>query len=299
MPPAVNSGGGQLKTGFKENGGDRMGFFNKLEKISEKYIEGFFKTKFADNIQPAEIAKLIIREMRDHKNVSVSKVYVPNEFKVFLGDEDWKTVAPVRQALAHELIEFLREKVQSRDYNLTGEITVAFELDKSLQLGNITVHSSFSKKLPVISPKAPSVPVDIMKEMPRKVSESTIIAEKTNFYKPVPGGLVQDTLTGKAAGTVYPRALLVQKTGSRDIRKFPLSEKGLIMGRRRSSDIPFDDSNISRVHASIDYLEGSFFVTDLGSTNGTYVNGVRISKKKLSHGDQIRMGTILLEFRLV
>ncbi|MBU7006618.1 FhaA domain-containing protein [Phosphitispora fastidiosa] len=276
-----------------------MGFFNKLEKISEKYIEGFFKNKFADHIQPAEIAKLIMREMRDHKNVSVSKVYVPNEFKVLLGEEDWKTVSPVRQALANELREFAQQKVQSRDYNIVGEITVTFELDKSLQLGNIAVHSSFSEELPGTAAKAPSLPAEIANEQPGRFSDSTIIAEKIKFYKPAPGGAGQDTLTGKAAVTVRPRALLEQKAGTRDHKKFPLSEQGVIMGRRRTSDIPLEDSNISRVHASIDFMEGSFFITDLGSTNGTFVNGIRISKKKLADGDRIRMGTTFLEFRLV
>ncbi len=276
-----------------------MGFFNKLEKISEKYIEGFFKSKFPDHIQPAEIAKLITREMRDHKNVSISKVYVPNEFKVLLGEEDWKTVAPVRQALADELREFAQQKVQSRDYNIVGEIMVTFELDKSLQMGNIAVHSAFSEELPGKSPKTPPEPPGIVTGKPGQVTDSTIIADKINFYKPAAGGLTQDTLTGRAAVTVRPRALLVQKEGARDLRKFSLSEQGVIMGRRRSSDIPLDDANISRVHASIDYLDGSFFITDLGSTNGTFVNGVRISKKKLADGDRIRMGTTFLEFRLV
>ena len=267
-----------------------MRFFTKLEKLSEKYIEGFFKHKFADHIQPAEIAKLILREMRDLKNVSVSAVYVPNEYTVLLGDEDWKTVEPVSSSLAREMKDFVEQKIQSRSYETVGEIKVSFKHDENMQLGNIRVTGSFSGEIPEVPGTEDT--------QSGRAAESTIIADKTTIYKNTTG-VTQDTLTRQPSGTVRPKAVLIKKTGTAQETEFSLGERAVIMGRRRSNDICLEDSNISRVHASIDYLEGSHFITDLGSTNGTFVNGARVSKKKLAKGDRIRIGTTILEFKPV
>ncbi|MDD2554370.1 MAG: DUF3662 domain-containing protein, partial [Desulfotomaculaceae bacterium] len=67
-----------------------MGMFSGLEGSLEKYIEGFFKDKISGRVQPADIAKKLAREMRDCKRVSVSNIYVPNEYIVFLHHSDWE-----------------------------------------------------------------------------------------------------------------------------------------------------------------------------------------------------------------
>lgn len=64
------------------------------------------------------------------------------------------------------------------------------------------------------------------------------------------------------------------------------------LGRSVDAEIPVDDSRVSRAHASIHELNGEFFISDLGSTNGTFHNGVFIHEsKKLGLGDQIRVGS--------
>ncbi|PKM81722.1 MAG: DUF2662 domain-containing protein [Firmicutes bacterium HGW-Firmicutes-14] len=267
-----------------------MGFFTKLEKLSEKYIEGFFKNKFADSAQPAEIAALLLREMRDRKTVSISKVYVPNEYTVFLGEEDWPSIEPVSQSLAAELQEFIKQRISDKDYEITGEVKVFFELNKDLGLGIINVKGSFSQELPKETEKG--------KSPAEKPSEYTLIADRGRFYHNDAVPPNQDTLT-RAGVPPLPKAILIRKTGTGEDKRFPLGTQGVIIGRRRSSDISLEDTNISRVHASIDYMNGEYYISDLGSTNGTFVNGARISKKKLAEGDLIRMGITILEFRVV
>lgn len=267
-----------------------MGFFTKLEKLSEKYIEGFFRNKFADHIQPAEIAKLLLREMRDNKTVSVSAVYVPNEYTVYVGKEDWETIEPVRASLAGELEVFLKEKILEKEYRNVPEINVVFELEEELQLGAITVKSSFSKEPPDAGRSAGPEAAPL---------ESTLVADRRSVYGLQGGPLSQDTLTRAGKRPHSPRAHLVLRSGAREDYRFPLGDYGVIIGRKRTNDIALEDTNISRVHASVDYLEGNYYLSDLGSTNGTYVNGNRISKKKLIEGDQIRMGKTILEFRVV
>lgn len=269
-----------------------MGFFNKLEKLSEKYIEGFFKAKFAAHIQPAEIAKLLLREMRDNKNVSISRVYVPNEYTVFLGDADWDKIDSVRHSLSKEVQEFLTKKAKEKNYELVGDILVRFQHDSALSIGSITIESAFSENN--ISDENGSEGKIV------ETKDSTIVAEKNMFYSDDDSSLInQNTLNGMEKKGFTVRAELIQFSGTKEITRFPIGEQGVIIGRRRINEVYIPDTNVSRTHASIEFSDGNHFITDLGSTNGTFVNGARVSRAKLNDGDLIKVGATLLEYRTV
>lgn len=85
---------------------------------------------------------------------------------------------------------------------------------------------------------------------------------------------------------------IVAKVTLPDDRKITLGKDPLIIGRLAECDIAFDDSNISRRHAEIKALVGGYAVNDLGSTNGTKVNGVTITfERALRDGDIISVGS--------
>lgn len=271
-----------------------MGFFTRLEKLSEKYIEGFFKNRFASHVQPAEIAKLLLREMRDNKNVSVSKVYVPNEYTVLLSPADWETIDSVHNSVSAELQEYLKAKAIDKGYEMVGEVKVTFEQGKDLPMGSVYVKTHFSEAIPGEIPEREKD----LPGIPHQNVESTLIADRERFYHGVPALKAQATLT-RLEAEPRPAAVLVVKIGAKDGLKYPISKRGIIIGRRRTSDIRLEDTNASRVHASIDCVDDDYYLTDLGSTNGTYVNGARITKKKLVPGDLVRIGTTILEFKVV
>jgi pSer/pThr/pTyr-binding forkhead associated (FHA) protein len=68
------------------------------------------------------------------------------------------------------------------------------------------------------------------------------------------------------------------------------------IGRAVDNDIIFPVGQVSRKHAKVEWQEGGFVLSDLGSHNGTIVNGEKIEKRRLSHGDQIKIGPYLLEY---
>lgn len=85
---------------------------------------------------------------------------------------------------------------------------------------------------------------------------------------------------------------IVAKVTLPDDRKISLGKDTLIIGRLAECDIAFDDSNVSRRHAEIKALVGGYAVNDLGSTNGTKVNGVTITfERALRDGDIISVGS--------
>jgi FHA domain-containing protein len=76
-----------------------------------------------------------------------------------------------------------------------------------------------------------------------------------------------------------------------------LAKPSVTIGRLPECDVVVDDAGVSRQHARIRRTEGGFVLTDLGSTNGTMVNGEPIQEHVLEHGDRITIGETELEFR--
>jgi pSer/pThr/pTyr-binding forkhead associated (FHA) protein len=77
----------------------------------------------------------------------------------------------------------------------------------------------------------------------------------------------------------------------------PVDRPWLVVGRGRGADLVLAEATISRAHAAFGFDAEGFFVQDLGSTNGTLVNGERQKRVRLASGDEIQMGKLLLRFR--
>jgi hypothetical protein len=107
----------------------------------------------------------------------------------------------------------------------------------------------------------------------------------TNLYakrQPVPKGL--DYVLRIEAGPKAPA-------------EFHLRESRVILGRGEGiADVDIGDTSASRRHASIEHIDGGFWLTDLGSTNGTILNGELVSKARLADGDEIQIGTAVIRF---
>jgi pSer/pThr/pTyr-binding forkhead associated (FHA) protein len=82
------------------------------------------------------------------------------------------------------------------------------------------------------------------------------------------------------------------------IRRVELGGGRVSVGKGAANDIVLDDGTVSRLHASLDEFDEGWCVNDLGSSNGTFVNGERIwGARRLRHGDEIRVGRSRLLFR--
>ncbi len=78
--------------------------------------------------------------------------------------------------------------------------------------------------------------------------------------------------------------------------EFELGERPITIGRSPEADIVIMDDKASRLHCGIRLWDGDFFIKDLKSKNGTFVNGQRIEMTKLNPGDEIRIGTFTMTF---
>jgi pSer/pThr/pTyr-binding forkhead associated (FHA) protein len=93
------------------------------------------------------------------------------------------------------------------------------------------------------------------------------------------------------------QALLLVKRGPNAGSTFLLEEGSTTVGRNTDSSIFLDDITVSRAHAIFDRREdASWFVRDVGSLNGTYVNGEQVDETKLASGDEVQIGKFKLTF---
>jgi hypothetical protein len=81
-----------------------------------------------------------------------------------------------------------------------------------------------------------------------------------------------------------------------DGRRIPVAEQPVVIGRLSSCDIPLGDPQVSRRHAEVRRDTEGFCLFDLGSTNGTVVNGVPIRERRLADGDELRIGSATIRF---
>jgi pSer/pThr/pTyr-binding forkhead associated (FHA) protein len=89
-------------------------------------------------------------------------------------------------------------------------------------------------------------------------------------------------------------AIATVRTGFYAGLEVGIDRERIVVGRGRKADLALAEATISRAHAVLGFDAEGFFVEDLGSTNGTQVNGARIDRQRLEHDDEIQMGKLVI-----
>src|SRR5436305_9309897 len=112
-----------------------MSVLRTIESKLESLFEGVFGRAFRTNVQPVELARKLVKEMDDHRSVSVSRVYVPNEYTIFLSPGDRAQFSSFEDSLRDELQEYLAEHARRERYVLLTPPRVKLESDADLDIG--------------------------------------------------------------------------------------------------------------------------------------------------------------------
>jgi hypothetical protein len=253
-----------------------VGALQHFERRLEEIVQGAFAKIFRGEVQPVEVAGALQRETDNNQQiVGPGRVLVPNDFVVELGEHDFDRLSPYAEPLTAELAAMVREHAAAQRYSFVGPVTVRLEHSDNLSTGVFRVRSSALAGH--ASPSGGQV------EFP--ASDATA----TTSQMPRPEHSIVIAAGGNAeAGSPASRdeELVV-----------PLREPTLVVGRGADAALHLDDPGVSRRHAEI-LLDGDeAVVVDLGSTNGTYVNGLTVGRKQLVDGDRIRVGNTELIYR--
>lgn len=246
-----------------------------IEQKIEALLEGVFGRAFRTNVQPVELARRLSKEMDDHKTVSVSRVYVPNEYTVYLSVSDREQFADYQGSLIAELEEYLTEHAKRESYAVLTPPKVLLETDDDLAVGEFGIATRMVQ--PKLGKHAPAA------DEPEEQVESGA----TMIYKPIQ----QPTEAAAVAGLEREIAVL-----SWDGQVKRVESRRVVLGRSRECDIQIEDSNVSRRHAELRQEGTAYWIVDLDSTNGIEVNGRSVKRAKLEPGDSFTVGETVVTF---
>jgi len=251
-----------------------MAVLRTIESKIEGLFEGVFGRAFRSHVQPIELARKLVKEMDDHRNVSVSKVYVPNEYTVYLSPDDRKQFEGYEEALVAELQEYLAEHARREKYALLDTPTVLVTVDDDLAVGEFGIATRVAAALGSAEQALPpALPLDQ--------------PAQTMIYKaPVP--IVPD------APPPEPEREVVTLTVAG--RKHEVTKASVVLGRSREADVRVADVNVSRRHAELRQEGAGYWIVDLGSTNGLELNGKRVDRARVRDGDRITLGSTEVVF---
>ena len=248
-----------------------------IEKKIEALFEGIFGRAFRTNVQPVELARKLAKEMDDHRTISVSRVYAPNEYTVYLSPADREQFQTYEDSLRGELQEYLSEHARREEYALLSPPRVTLETDSDLDVGEFGIATRMAQ--PDRRPQAGEPPGDLE-------------PGATMIYKSKAPAATQAVSEAELGVDEELVSLTIDGT------RHDVKQRRVVLGRSRDCDIQVNDSNVSRRHAELRQEGNSYWIVDLGSTNGMEVNGRRVKRAKLNDGDKITLGSTDVTFAL-
>ncbi len=298
-----------------------------LETMLANLVEGTFGRLFRSEVRPMELAHRLVREMDAHRTVSVSRVYAPNEYAVWLSPDDREVYAGVEGDLIDELCAYLLEHARREDLMLASAPRIAFHTDERLALGEFGIEAKLASVEEHAEREAGSVegrrggneiparPVPVSLAAPDEedseehddwlaplASESA--SPRSELPAPVPAKHGETLIYSSSARVGGPVKESLERRSSRAMllvgeRRVLVPPPGAVLGRSRECDIVLDDVGVSRRHAEIRPTPEGWTLTDLGSTNGVRLNARRLrGTQPLQLGDRIELGTTELVFEV-
>lgn len=256
--------------------GPNMGVLQDFERRLEGAVEGFFARAFRSGLQPIELAKALQRYAEDAQHVTADGVVVPNVYRVRVSPKDRARFESLGESLPRELAEVVVRTAADRGWTLRGPVKVRVDVDEGVRYGMYELSGR----------------VEVVGQTPARAEPAP---------RPAPAPAATSASDGDAPGSgldhtqvvsAVPRSTLALKvtSGSGQGASVPVVGTRLTMGRLSSCDLVVQDSTVSREHAALVRRGDRWWVIDLGSTNGTRVNGVQAAEQPVSPGDQIELG---------
>lgn len=254
-----------------------MSVLRSIEQKIEGLFEGMFGRAFRTHVQPVELARKLAKEMDEHRTISVSRVYVPNEYSIYLSEADREQFTGYEGSLVGELQDYLVEHARRESYAMLTPPTVLMKTDADLSIGEFGIATR------MVQPEGKRGPQ--LDEPAAQVEPGATMIYKAKAPQPT------EAASAAELG-IEEESYALQMNG----RTHALASAKVVLGRSKDCDVRVDDANVSRRHAELRKEGPAWWVVDLDSTNGTELNGKRVARSKLSDGDTITLGGTDLVF---
>ena len=233
---------------------------SRVERFIERLVERPSARLFGARLQPIQVLRRIERAMEAGRNADGKRGLVPDRFVVRLHPGDLATLVPA-EAVAAELASGALTFARARGYALRDRPRVTLQPDATVRPGEVDVDAE-------VSPLAEAA-VDA------SIGVDAVDAGTRVFEVPV---------------VRAPEVVIEVREPGRAARRIPLTGAPIRIGRAPECELVLKDARASRRHARLHARDGVLVLTDLGSTNGTLVNGHRVTELVLGAGDRIQIG---------
>jgi hypothetical protein len=248
----------------------------RFERLMEQAVEGSLRRVFPTSVQPVQLAKAAARAMEQAQVIGVHGPQVPNSYRLRLAPVDFERFAAYRASLSQELAQYLIDYAHERGLRPIATPTVELRDDVRLRPGSLRAEARF---------------VDLA---PEQRTEVEAAVEGTRRLR------LAD-LTSARPGERAPDAGVVWLTDRLGLRFALEPDAGLVrVGRAVDNDLAIAIQRVSRYHAQLRWVESSWLVYDLESTNGTWLDDRRVLPGQpavLEPGGQLRLGDHELDAR--
>ncbi|MEX0592914.1 MAG: DUF3662 and FHA domain-containing protein [Nitriliruptoraceae bacterium] len=259
-----------------------MGVLQGFERRLEGAVEGFFARAFKSGLQPIELAKAVQRYISNHQHVTSAGVVVPNVFLIQVSQKDHERLSAFGASLPRELGEVVVATAEERGWILRGPAKVRIAVDERIRVGRYRMQG----RIEVVDEAAwPATSSD----------DRSASASDATAASPVPDDNRLDRTQVVTAPKSSQLQLIVREGATPGIQT-AVNGTRVTVGRQRSCNLTLDDSTVSREHAALIRRGEAWWVIDLGSTNGTRVNGTAAAEQPVSPGDMIEFGGVTVEF---
>jgi predicted component of type VI protein secretion system len=296
-----------------------MNVLKSVENTIANLLEGGFGRIFRSEVRPVELARKLAREMDRHRTESLSRVYAPSEFSIWLSPRDRARYEGVEREVTDELCAYLLEHARREGLILSSPPQVTFHTDERLSLGEFGIQAQLARAVPQEHAPAQSPPPPARESdaAPQAPAPSAAPAARAPAAPAAPVPAVPAAQPGGPSGSgetmIYSTAERtrgpLQEAQARrqprrallavDTRRLLLPPAGGTVGRSRDCDIVLEDAGISRRHADIRPGAEGWSITDLNSTNGVLLNGRPArGTQPLAPGDRIELGSTEIVFEL-
>jgi len=261
-----------------------------LERLLERVFERSTGRLFRTRVQAVQVERRVERAMERARLTDAGRISVPSRYRVRLNPADLATAAGQAagaEALASRLADAALMFARDHDFHLADHPVVALAADPSLAIGQIEVDAVADRPpRPAGSAVRPSSEAP---EAPQAPEAPSIDGQ--------PAGIRGDGTQTRVFRRPAPqaaRAVLRAIAPDGAERTIEVDGTPLTIGRAHDNRVVLGDARVSRHHGRLQARNGALVFTDLGSTNGSRVNGVRVDEIVLGEGDRLQVGDTVL-----
>ncbi len=249
--------------------------FVALERFLERLVERPAARLFRAPLQPVQLQRRLERAMETERRVGAQRTWAPNRYRVQLHPDDLAQFSGYQATLEVELAEGLLERAHARGYALVVRPRVTLHANNGVARGDVAV-------IAVLDERGQGAPAG------SRADGAAVVDDGSDG--PAAGAAPEHTAVFTVPPVTAPPLRLVIEEPGRAARRLVVPQAGLRIGRGTDNDLVLADGRVSRHHGRLVPRRGAWVYSDIGSTNGSFLHGVRVTEIVLGPGDLLRLG---------